>query len=245
MTKHVFRRNAMLPAESKSSYRRWPVMALVIAGASWLHSVAIHAQDAVNDSVRPESKVNQLLKALDDQFAQVRFGEGWARGLREIVEVGPDAVPDLIAELDATDSDIMLRNLGFMLRAIGDKRAMPGLIRALPKTLRKPGSDMGLRVDDQELLAFMQKHDLDSTDRGNMYSFGRPVREIGRALEALSGVKHGEEELYGVMLRGGLLQQHFQRQLYRKCAERWRAWWEKHWQAHGNDRREWMGVVTQ
>ena len=51
--------------------------------------------------------------------------------LKALVDEGPAAVPELIAELDATDDDIMLRNLGFILRAIGDKRAVPALIRAL------------------------------------------------------------------------------------------------------------------
>ncbi len=186
--------------------------------------------------VRPDSRVNRLLDALDQEYKAKQFSEAWAWHLKSIVEIGKDAVPDLIKELDATDSDIMLRNLGFMLRAIGDKRALPALIRAFPKTLRKPGSDMGLRAEDKELLAFMQKHDLDKTDRANMYGFGRPVREISGALETLSGVKHGEEELYGVMLREGLLPQHFQRQLYRRCAERWAAWWESQWEEHVTDK---------
>ena len=51
----------------------------------------------------------------------------------------------------------MLRSLGFVLRAIGDKRAVPALIRAIPTTLRKPGSDMRCRADEGELFTCMQK----------------------------------------------------------------------------------------
>src|SRR5262245_49543295 len=192
-------------------------------------------QEKTNERIRPNTKVNQVLDRLDQEFAQKRYGEAWARTLRELIQVGPDAVPELIAELDTTDSDIMLRNLGFALRTIGDKRAIPALIRALPKTLRKPGSDMGLPCADQELLAFLQKHDLNSTDRAGSYSFGRPVREIGAALRSLSGTRQGEEELNGVMLEGTALQQHLQRQLFYRCAQRWQKWWEKNWQEHVTD----------
>src|SRR5262245_52426287 len=115
-------------------------------------------QEKTNERIRPNTKVNQVLDRLDQEFAQKRYGEGWAHTLRELIQVGPDAVPELTAELDATDSDIMLRNLGFALRAIGDKRAIPALIRAFPKTLREPGSDMGLRHAGQERVACMQQN---------------------------------------------------------------------------------------
>ena len=67
------------------------------------------------------------------------------------------------------------------------------------------------------------------------YSFGRPVREIGAALQTLAGTKQGEEELYGVFLEGSTLQQYMQRQIFQRCAERWANWWEKHWKEHVSD----------
>src|SRR5262245_43202133 len=158
------------------------------------------AQPSPITRVRPQSTVNRLLDALEEESVQNRWRDPWAMRIKGLVEQGPDAVPDLIAELDATDNDMMLRTLGFVLRAIGDKRAVPALIRALPKTLRKPGSDMGLRAEDMELLDFMQKHDLNKDDRGGMYSFGRPVREIGGALAKLTGANQREEELYHTFL---------------------------------------------
>jgi hypothetical protein len=201
---------------------------LLAAGATW-------AQDQRPSRTRPDTKVNRALTELEQAHTAMRYQETWALKLKEIVEMGENAVPDLIAELDATDSEIMLRSVGFMLRAIGDKRAVPALIRALPKTLIKPSSDMGLTATDQDLFAFMKKHDLDEQDRSNHYSFGRPVREIGGALEKLTGAKHGEEQLYFIFLNGGPHQLRMKRQLFRRITERWAEWWEDNWRSHVND----------
>jgi hypothetical protein len=94
---------------------------------------------------------------------------------------------------------------------------------------------MGLRAADNDLLAFLQQHDLSAQDRDGMYSFGRPVREIGAALEKLTGVDQGEQEIYGVFLSGSSHQQQLQRQLYHRCALRWATWWEKNWKDHVTD----------
>ncbi len=64
--------------------------------------------------------------------------EQWAQTIRELAAIGKDAVPELVAELERTDRDATLRSLGFTLRAIGDPRAVPALIRAIPKALRAP-----------------------------------------------------------------------------------------------------------
>lgn len=189
----------------------------------------VAAQQPVIQRQRPDTKVNRLIEQLEATYRTHPFQDPWAGVLKEIADLGPDAVPDLIAELDATDSDIMLRNMGFLLRAIGDQRAVPALIRALPRTCRKPGSDMGCQAMDKEILAFMQKHDLDRDNRDGEYGYGRPIREISGALQKLTGMKHGEEQLYGVFLAGGVQQQLAQRKLYYRCAERWTEWWEANW----------------
>src|SRR5437588_7009221 len=113
--------------------------------------------------------------------------ELWCLLMRELVAIGPDAVPQLCAELDRTTENRMLRRLGFALRAIGDARAVPALIRALPKTLLPSSSDYGLLVGDRDLTDFMQKHDLDKGKRGEYFDLGRPVREIIGALRGLTG----------------------------------------------------------
>ncbi|HEX7379420.1 MAG TPA: carboxypeptidase-like regulatory domain-containing protein, partial [Pirellulales bacterium] len=77
---------------------------------------------------RGDGPAARLLDRLEAQNAGVElFKDAWLRTLMEIVELGPAAVPELIAELDATEDDMMLRSLGFTLRAIGDQRAVPAL----------------------------------------------------------------------------------------------------------------------
>ena len=93
--------------------------------------------------------------------------------MRELVAVGRDAVPQLCAELDRTTEDRTLRRLGFALRAIGDPRAVPALIRAIPKTLLPSSSDYGLIVIDKELMDFMLTHDLRQRKRTRVLRSGK------------------------------------------------------------------------
>ncbi|HWB10697.1 MAG TPA: carboxypeptidase-like regulatory domain-containing protein [Pirellulales bacterium] len=177
---------------------------------------------------RGDTPVGRLLDKLERQNAgEERFKDGWCSTLKEIVDLGPAAVPELIDELDATQDNMMLRCLGFTLRAIGDQRAVASLIRAIPKTLLPPGSDMGLTSADAELLKFMQQHDLEAVDRGDRYSFGRPVREICGAIEKLTGQKHGEEQLFHIFLDGLASQRRMKRALFQRTAKTWADWWEK------------------
>ncbi len=53
--------------------------------------------------------------------------------MMQIHEQGEAARSDLIAELDSTDSDVMMRALAFLMRASGDNCYVPALIRAIPK----------------------------------------------------------------------------------------------------------------
>ena len=178
----------------------------------------------------------QLLDKLREQNAgNDRNSEAWCRTLNDIADLGSDAVPEIIQELDSTDDQMMLRCLGFILRAIGDKRAIPSLIRAIPKTLLPPGSDMGLTVDDPELLKFAQANDLNPTNRANEYGFGRPVREICGALHKLTGKEFGEEELFGVFFVGSASQQQRKRVCFQRLAETWAEWWEQNWMNYLQD----------
>lgn len=144
----------------------------------------------------------------------------WASAIRELTEIGPAALPELVRELETTDRDNTLRALAFTLRAIGDRRAVPHLILAIPKTLRPrgSGSDCGCIVTDQELFAFMSLHDR-SPGEGKHFSYGRPVNEILDTLEKLTG--HGEppgdgqrDDLRHVFLGGSDVEQAAQRKRF-------------------------------
>ncbi len=155
--------------------------------------------------------------------------------MRELVAVGREAVPQLCDELDRTTENRMLRRLGFALRAIGDARAVPALIRAIPKTLLPSSSDYGLMVSDRELTDFMQMHDLGEGTGGDYFDLGRPVREIFGALHGLTGQNFDDAELFGMSLSEDPRRQVLQRRIYAEQAQRWQAWWETNWRGFTDD----------
>lgn len=184
-------------------------------------------------TLRRATPAGALLTELADMNAGPdRFSDRWAQQLRKIANLGPDSVPELADELDRTNDDMMIRSLAFVLRAIGDRRAVPALIRSIPKTARPSGSDMGLQIrgTDEPLLRFMQQHDLASSNMENEYGLGRPVREVFGALEELTGQEFDEQQLYSVFLHDGDLpgQRHAKRALFQRVAEQWATWWREH-----------------
>jgi hypothetical protein len=161
--------------------------------------------------------------------------EEWARTIRELATIGKDAVPELVAELDRTDRDATLRSLAFTVRAIGDPRAVPALIRAIPKALRPPGSDCGVLISDPELRAFMHANQNHKDDGAQHVACGRPVNEILSALERITRHREppdvGERDpLRHVFLGEIPEQQAQQRALFEQRRKRWESWWAGHWQ---------------
>lgn len=125
--------------------------------------------------------------------------------MKSLIELGPDAVSALSDALDKTAQDdrLMLRSIPFVLRGIGDKRAVPALIRAIPKCFGADGSDMGYHCEDAELLKFMQQHDSSDNHDPNRgpergYHYGRPVNEVFPTLEKWTGHKDALHQLYNV-----------------------------------------------
>ena len=184
---------------------------------------------------RGDSAVAALLDRLEQQNSG-SYSDAWLMTMKEIIELGPDCVPELIEELDATDNDRMLRCLGFMLRAINDKRAVPALIRAIPRTLRKPGSDMGLSTIDPDLFKFAQQHELNPGQSDKHYGFSRPVREICGALRKLTGRQMDEQQIFGQFLAGMPPERRRARSRYFQVAKSWADWWEQNWDEFVQDR---------
>jgi hypothetical protein len=150
--------------------------------------------------------------------------------MRELVAKGGEAVPQLCTELDRTTEDRMLRRLAFALRAIGDPRAVPALIRAIPRTLLPASSDYGLIVADAGLADFMQTHDLRGGGTGGPYfDFGRAEREVLGTLQKLTGQNFDDSELSGISRSDDPRRQWYQRRLFTRHALGWQTWWEAHW----------------
>jgi beta-lactamase regulating signal transducer with metallopeptidase domain/5-hydroxyisourate hydrolase-like protein (transthyretin family) len=186
-------------------------------------------------SDRPSDRTAQILLEFRKLNHTVDETELWCLLMRELVAVGRDAVPQLCAELDRTTENRMLRRLGFALRAIGDARAVPALIRALPKTLLPSSSDYGLIVGDGALTEFMQTHDLTPGTGGTYFGLGRPVREVVGALHRLAGQDFQDAELFGISLSEDPRRQVLQRRMYRRQAQRWQEWWEANWRRFTDD----------
>lgn len=195
------------------------------------------AQKAVESlPVKPSERAAQILAEFRKLSHTVDQTELWCAFMRELVTIGHDAVPELCAELDRTTEDRTLRRLAFAARAIGDARAAPALIRAIPKTLVPPSSDYGLIVADAALAAFMRKHDLrEGQQRGQYFDFGRPVRELFGALDKLTGQDFDDSELFGLHRSVDPRRSWYQRRLLTRQAERWQTWWEAHWREFTDD----------
>lgn len=183
-------------------------------------------------TLRSDTTVAKLLTKLDDIHHQTgqAFKEPWFVLLKRIADRGPDAVPELCAELDRTEDDMMIRCVALLLRSIGDQRAVPALIRAIPKTLLPPGSDMGFRIKskDESVIEFYRNADLvpDSDDSG-FATLGRPVREVFGSLKVLTEQNFGEDELFHVFQTKDApkTQQRAKAMLFHRVATKWTAWW--------------------
>ena len=186
-------------------------------------------------SKNPSDRTAQILLEFRKLNHTVDECETWCMLMRELVKIGSDAIPQLSAELDQTTEGAMLRRLPFALRAIGDTRAVPALIRAIPKTLRSSSSDYGLMVDDKELLEFMQLHDLDKDNREKLFGLGRPVREVFGALHKLTGQNFNDRELSMLSLSQDPRRQILQRSIFVQHAKRWQEWWQVNWQSFTKD----------
>jgi hypothetical protein len=77
-------------------------------------------------------------------------------------------------------------------------------------------------------LKWAQLHDLDASNREELYGIGRPVREILAALSQLTDQKMDEEGLWHVSFGGTELQSQLKRELFARVATKWADWWEQH-----------------
>ncbi len=186
-------------------------------------------------SKNPSDRTAQILLEFRKLNHTVDETELWCLLMRELVAVGGAAVPELCAELDETTNNMMLRRLGFALRAIGDARAVPALIRAIPKTLLPSSSDYGLIVGDKELTRLMQMHDLRKSKGGQYFDFGRPEREIIGALHELTKQDFEDVELFGMSRSEDSRRQVLQRRIFQRQAQRWQVWWEPNWRTFTDD----------
>jgi beta-lactamase regulating signal transducer with metallopeptidase domain len=193
-----------------------------------------------------EKRIEAFLVILRN--CNLNFGDEkvWAKAIRELILIGKPAVPKLIEELDDVKKG-RLSTLGFVLRGIGDPRAVPALVRAIPRMLVPPSSDCGMEIkDDPELEKFMREHDNEHSEKWRGpprekeegYSLGRPINEIMPALKKMTGRSEGHFELCMVQMAEDMQRKRLQQQLYLRCARNWADWWAKNWRKHVANEKE-------
>lgn len=214
----IFATAGLVPAADQSHDDEKPVIA-----------AAVELDEATAKRVEAALDVLRTYQINDDTKI-------WAGAIRELIEIGTPAVPTLSKELDQTQRQETMRALGFVLRGIGDPRAIPALIRAIPRTLQPGLSDYGLDLKgDDALLKFMQNHGEQPLARGNLFNYERPFREIFAALHTLTGQKKWEMELNFIITEGSPLQRQIQRELYGRLARDWAGWWLANWRQFVTD----------
>lgn len=184
-------------------------------------------------------ETDQRVEAIIGEFRKLNRTvdecEVWCMLMRELVTIGKPAVMPLCGEFEATNEQCMMRRLAFALRAIGDPRAVPSLIRVLPKTLQPPMSDYGLIVNDAKLAEFMRENSIRGDGQGTHFDFGRPVRETISALNKLTGRNVDVSQLASFTRRKDLRSLVRQEKVYYDAAREWADWWEANWKLRVDD----------
>jgi RNA polymerase sigma factor (sigma-70 family) len=143
--------------------------------------------------------------------------EQWVPAMHELKQIGSPAVPAMVVELDRTRSYYRMGMLLIVLREIGDPRAVPAIIRAIPRT-SEGGNDVGFRVEQPEIYRMLE--DLGFEKRGaagpdEYFFFNRNITFTGRALDRLTNHSEGAIPRYG--------------QANKPFADRWQKWWDQNW----------------
>ncbi len=200
---------AMMRKQLRSFVRHVTIPAALVlalsAGGDGIRAAATPPRPDGDDKVLAQA-VDQLLQQLQDN-RQDLGGVPWSKSLRDLILLGPAATPILTRRLEETEDGYRIRCIVFALRGIGDKRAIPALIRAIPKTLQPSASDYGLQCQDAALHQFLQAHDTDFDDSDSHFSFGRPISEVHRTLRQWTGQDCGYSEIVFVSREGGRAQQ--------------------------------------
>jgi hypothetical protein len=162
-----------------------------------------------------EEKIKILLQSNLDQINETSIEQ--TRGIsamRELARIGKPAVPELTAELHRTNGWLTKSLIAFVLRAIGDERAVPALVEALGQS--KYRGEYGIYVKDDELANWMLDHqhrEPDESDRkAHAIIIAGPVIEITKALEKITGHSEGPDW--------------FSPETAEIVKQRWQKWWD-------------------
>ncbi|SMP57385.1 Serine/threonine protein kinase [Neorhodopirellula lusitana] len=170
------------------------------------------------------SNIDAMNRLEDSDTASRPRSVRWGRELQSLVNYGVDAVPSIVRKLDETDDDRMIATLAFALRAIGDKRAVPALIRAIPRTSVpriKCNWIQSNSIFDEEFVEFFRRHKFKG--QGGAIGCSDASTELSRALSALTSQTFG----FGRVFAKGVPKQiYLQQKKLHQDAEVWAKWWD-------------------
>jgi serine/threonine-protein phosphatase 6 regulatory ankyrin repeat subunit B len=148
------------------------------------------AQEKKFDPARDEARIDEAMEKIA-RLSLRGQADAWAGAVRDLAEIGPPAVPAIVAELQHTRLPYARSALAVALRAIDDPRAVPGLCAALANCPLANMTYGGLRADDESVHRFMIDVSLHPAvgygGQGSTFALDRPVEEIWATLEALTG----------------------------------------------------------
>ncbi|HVX85628.1 MAG TPA: sigma-70 family RNA polymerase sigma factor [Phycisphaerae bacterium] len=148
----------------------------------------VEAQTSVTEpQAQTPPQAYRLLAQIRNGLPEVA-GDGPLEAARSLVALGPKASPAVAAELDRSTRDDEQRVLIWTLRLIGDRAAVPALLRALPR-LSTEAVPYEVAVTDPGLRLFVRDHQPPGLTGFAAPSVGlQPARlECVAALEALTG----------------------------------------------------------
>ena len=178
---------------------------------------------AIGATTQERRQVQALVYLLHNYTRSMspRHNEQWKQTIEQLVQIGAPAVPELCDVLDRTEHDVTMQSVAYTLRAIGDARAVPALIRALPKTATRGSNPL---ANDPDLLVAAIDPSREGNDRYPLFLYGRSAHEITAALEHLTGHSEGSEHLVAAATRNpdDVLAVRDRR---KQTAERWVQWW--------------------
>lgn len=177
----------------------------------------------------PRERCAELIRRLIEDDAQnASFCYGFY--VQELVLLGPQAVPQLAAALDQTSDTFCMSAFAFSLRAIGDQRAIPSLIRALPRAFfRGYSSNRQYNSSyfvDEPMREFFAKHSFPFDPRCS--SSRTTYAEIRYSLQELTGHYIDDSVILSMSISGDPRRRALQQKMMYAHTQQWADWWDEY-----------------
>ena len=215
--------------------RRTVTLSATLLGAALLVGVAVPlamlraSASTTQPTVENQTRIHELIYVLRHATLLSRQ-EHWCAAIKELAEIGKPAVPWLVRELDHSDGLFEKSAIAFALRAIGDPRAVPSLIRALPRSPDQIGS-FGLILANEDVHRFMAQHACWPGPTADMFTFNWPLTELDGTLRKITG--HSEGDMNAKT--NSRADQAAATKAQQEIAERWKGWWATNRQKYVSD----------